>query len=146
MDSLKILIVFACGFVIAQILKAIIGFASGEKMPKGIGNKIAYLGRSGGMPSGHAASFVGATTLIGLIEGFGSTIFALAVCIALIVLYDAINVRYAVGEQGKILQKIVRNSGLQNQKMRLIEGHTVSQILVGALLGIAIALIFWLVF
>lgn len=146
MDSIKILLVFVCGFVLAQAIKTVVGLMKGDKMPKDFGQIIAYMSRSGGMPSGHAASFVGAATMIGLMNGFDSAIFALAVCMSLIVIYDAINVRYAVGEQGKVMNEIIEKEGLKKAKLRLVEGHTILQVLVGSILGMIIALIVWQIF
>ena len=88
--------------------------------------------RSGGMPSGHTADMVALSAYLGLWRGFDSAIFALAVGITIIVVYDAINVRYAVGEMGKELNKVTTG------KMRVYEGHTLAQVLVGALVGVAV--------
>lgn len=145
MNGFMTLIVFICGFVIAQAIKALID-RKNHKKSKNFGEAIAYLTRSGGMPSGHAASFVGATYYLGLTQGFDSPIFALAVCMAIIVIYDAVNVRYAVGEHGKILKTIVGHYHIRTKKMRLVEGHTILEVVVGGLIGILIALIFWWLF
>ena len=102
-----------------------------------------WLVRSGGMPSGHSASFVGATMMIGMIEGFDSIIFALAVCTAIIIIYDAMNVRYAVGEQGKVLNKFILS---KKRKLRVVEGHTPIEVVVGAMIGILCAVMINLFF
>lgn len=44
---------------------------------------------SGGMPSSHTAFVVGLTTAVGLLEGTGSSVFALSLVVTLIVMYDA---------------------------------------------------------
>lgn len=134
MYGIKIIIAFVIGFTIAQLVKMIVAVVRGEK------NLISYLTKSGGMPSGHAASFVGATTVIGLSEGFTSSLFALAVCMAVIVLYDAVNVRYAVGEQGKELNKIIK------KPLNVVEGHTVAEICVGCILGVIVGVLVWAIF
>ena len=89
--------------------------------------------KTGGMPSSHTACYLAMSLMIGFIEGFNSTLFALAVCTLVIIIYDAANVRYAVGEQGKALNEIIE------KKIKVIEGHTVFQILVGGLMGVVVA-------
>jgi len=93
--------------------------------------------RSGGMPSGHSADMVALSTYLGLWRGFDSAIFALAVGISIIVMFDAMNVRYAVGEMGKVLNNV------SGKKMRVYAGHTLPQVIVGALVG---AVVGWGVF
>lgn len=139
--SLYILLSFGLGFISAQLLKTIIALSSSQAPLKEIPH---YLVKSGGMPSGHSASFVAASTMIGLLCGFDSPIFALAVCTTIIIIYDAINVRYAVGEQGKMLNKLIEHHGHSRHSehsLKVIEGHTLPQALAGALLGIVIALL-----
>ena len=47
---------------------------------------------SGGMPSSHTAMVVSAAVMVGALNGYASGIFAVAVVIALIVMYDATGV------------------------------------------------------
>ena len=141
-DGFKIIIAFVCGFVLAQLIKFLLGLTSGKqrKFMKNFESAILYLTRSGGMPSGHAASFVAAVTMIGLTQGIDSPIFALALCTTAIVIYDAINVRYAVGEHGKLLNSLTKRAD------RVIEGHTPLEALAGILLGIAVGFAVFAIF
>lgn len=97
---------------------------------------------SGGMPSAHSAFISSICMQIGLIDGFQSTSFALAAGIAGIVIYDAINVRRAVGLQGQtinlLLTYIDESDDQQIKKLKEVMGHTPSQVLIGTLLGILI--------
>ena len=129
MNGIKIIIAFVCGFVLAQLIKFIIALIRGKK------NIWKYLVKSGDMPSGHSASLISATTFIGFSEGVTSSVFALAVCVSAIVLYDAMNVRYVVGEQGKALNKLI------SKPIRIAEGHTFFEVLVGSVLGFFIGYI-----
>ena len=61
---------------------------------------------TGGMPSSHSALITGATTGIGYELGFDSSIFALSVAIALIVMYDASGVRKSAGVQAAEINKL----------------------------------------
>ena len=67
--------------LIAQFFKIIFNFLSTGKIRYGI------MFETGGMPSSHSALITGATSGIGYELGFESSIFALAVAVALIVMY-----------------------------------------------------------
>lgn len=101
---------------------------------------------AGGMPSSHSAIVTCISVMIGKSLGFNSPIFALSVIFACIVMYDAAGVRRAAGKQAKLLNKLVETPGLTNLQVqeKLVEvlGHTPTQVFVGAIIGIAIGLIF----
>ena len=67
---------------------------------------------AGGMPSSHSAIVTGLATLIGKYEGVDTPIFALALIVAFVVMYDACGVRRAAGKQAALLNKIVETPGL----------------------------------
>ena len=100
---------------------------------------------AGGMPSSHAAVVTSLAALVGKYEGFDSSVFALAVVFAMIVMYDAAGVRRAAGKQAHLLNKIVETPGLTNVQVqeKLVEvlGHTPLQVIVGAIVGITVGLI-----
>ncbi len=100
---------------------------------------------AGGMPSSHSAVVTSLATLIGKYEGVTTPIFALSVIFAFIVMYDAAGIRRAAGKQAKLLNKLVETPGLSGVEVseRLVEvlGHTPTQVLVGALIGIIAGLI-----
>ena len=97
------------------------------------------------MPSSHAAVVTSLATLVGKSEGFSTPIFAVSVIFALVVMYDAAGVRRAAGKQAKLLNKIIETPGLQigEVQAKLVEalGHTPTQVLVGALIGIIAGII-----
>lgn len=97
---------------------------------------------SGGMPSSHSAFVCSLATTIGITEGVSSPLFALAVALSAIVMYDAAGVRRAAGKQAKILNQIIESEGENiNVHEKLIEllGHTPLEVYVGALVGIVMA-------
>jgi len=104
----------------------------------------SYIVSTGGMPSAHCAAVSALAASVGLIEGFGSTLFAVALAFALIVMFDAQSVRRAAGQQARILNKIVaelfKEHHLSKQKLAELLGHTRLEVLAGTLLGIAIAI------
>lgn len=101
---------------------------------------------AGGMPSSHSAVVTSLATLIGKYEGINSPIFGVAAILACIVMYDAAGVRRAAGNQAQLLNKIVQTSELSSLKPeeKLVEvlGHTPIQVIVGAIIGIGVGLIF----
>ena len=102
--------------------------------------------RSGGMPSGHTASFTGLSTFFIGQYGVFAPITVLALCMTVIVVYDAVNVRYAVGEQGKVINLMIMDRNYKKKKVKVVEGHTVPQVIVGAILGALIGVLMALCF
>ncbi len=100
---------------------------------------------AGGMPSSHSAVVTSLATLIGRSEGVASPIFALAVIFAFFVMYDAAGIRRAAGKQAKLLNKLVETPGLSGVEVgeKLVEvlGHTPTQVIVGAMIGIIAGLV-----
>lgn len=134
------LIAFALAWLVAQTWKTIAGIIGGYKSsrPMNLANLIDYVTRSGGMPSGHTASLTAMVVCLGQILGYGSPVFALGVGLWLIVVYDATHVRYAVGEQGRALNKLLAKA--EQPELPLVEGHTVPQVIVGAIVGVIVGL------
>jgi hypothetical protein len=95
--------------------------------------------KDGGMPSSHTALVVGLTTSIFLVEG-ASSVFWLAVVFALIVMKDAIGVRFQTGRLGMVMNKMVKTLKLGEQikdkQMKELVGHTPLQVAAGILVGI----------
>ena len=100
---------------------------------------------AGGMPSSHSAVVVGLATLIGKYQGVDSPIFAVSLILAFVVMYDAAGVRRAAGKQAKLLNKLIETPGLTtvqvSEKLVEVLGHTPLQVIVGALIGLAVGLI-----
>lgn len=100
---------------------------------------------AGGMPSSHSAVVTSLATLIGKNEGITSAIFGVAVIFAFVVMYDAAGVRRAAGKQAKLLNKLLETPGLSGVQVgeKLVEvlGHTPTQVIVGATIGVIAGLI-----
>jgi acid phosphatase family membrane protein YuiD len=106
---------------------------------------ISRLVSSGGMPSSHSALVTSLATAIGRQQGVASPIFAVAVVLASIVMYDAAGVRRAVSIQARILNQMIeeafQGSPMAEKRLRELIGHTPVQVFVGALLGVAVGLL-----
>ncbi len=97
--------------------------------------------RSGGMPSDHSSGIVSLATIIGLTEGFSSSIFALSALMSMLVLYDSVNVRYSSGRQGEAILKLIDKSGVEFDNLYIARGHTVIEMIVGSLVGLVVGVI-----
>lgn len=102
---------------------------------------------SGGMPSSHSSTVVSLAVAIGVSYGVDSTLFALALIFAIVVMYDATGVRRETGKQAVILNRLLLNNPFSwtgeefDKKLKEYVGHTPLQVLMGAILGMLIALI-----
>ena len=107
--------------------------------------KFSRLVSSGGMPSSHSALVTSLATATGRLTGLDSPAFAVAAVLAGIVMYDAAGVRRAVSIQARILNQMIddafQGKPFAEKRLRELIGHTPVQVLVGALLGIGIALL-----
>ena len=105
---------------------------------------------TGGMPSSHSAAVTSLATGIGLSYGWDSPHFAIAAVFGSIVMYDATGIRRAAGIQAKLINELVQelghlfDEGFQPQVLKTLLGHTYPQVLVGAIIGAFIGLIFFI--
>lgn len=143
--SNQIFLTAALGWLVAQILKTIIHlFLTREFIAE-------RLVGSGGMPSSHSATVCALATATCYQYGAGSFEFAMAAIFAIVVMYDAMGVRRETGIQAKVLNdmlKIFDDMGRRElstyDKLKEFVGHTPLQVLVGAILGIVIAVLMYL--
>ena len=102
---------------------------------------------SGGMPSSHSSTVVSLAVAIGVSYGVDSTLFALALIFAIVVMYDATGVRRETGKQAVILNRLLLDNPFSwtgeefDKKLKEYVGHTPLKVLMGAILGVLIALI-----
>jgi len=104
--------------------------------------EIEIMFASGGMPSSHSSTVVALATVIGRTEGLDSSMFALALVFATIVMYDATGVRQAVGFQARLLNDYFKGIKHETPILNELVGHTPFQVIVGALLGLVVGLFF----
>lgn len=96
--------------------------------------------KSGNMPSSHSALMVSLLTIIGIKDGTGSALFATVAVLSLIVIYDAVNVRRAVGEQGLVVLDLAKKANIKTP-FHVAMGHRISEVVAGSLLGFVTALL-----
>jgi acid phosphatase family membrane protein YuiD len=101
---------------------------------------------TGGMPSSHSALLTGIAAGLGWQQGFDSALFALAACMCFVVLYDASGVRRAAGLTAERVNALVADGGglvagePPDRPLKQNLGHTRLEVLVGSLMGPAVAL------
>ncbi|XP_011655583.1 uncharacterized protein LOC101208855 isoform X1 [Cucumis sativus] len=88
---------------------------------------------SGGMPSSHSSTVSALAIAIGLQEGFGASVFAVALILACVVMYDATGVRLQAGRQAEVLNQIVyelpaEHPLAESRPLRELLGHTPPQV------------------
>ncbi|KAF3959870.1 hypothetical protein CMV_015359 [Castanea mollissima] len=101
---------------------------------------------SGGMPSSHSATVTALAAAVGFQEGFGGSVFATALVLACVVMYDATGVRLHAGRQAEVLNQIVyelpaEHPLAESRPLRELLGHTPPQVIAGCLLGIVTGVI-----
>lgn len=136
----KCLIIPLCVWFFIQIFKFLTDFVVNKKI------NLKRLMGAGGMPSSHSAVVCSLSSSVGKIYGFDSGIFAIAIIMAFVVMYDAAGVRRAAGKQASILNKIIETPGLSTiqvqEKLVEVLGHTPVQVFVGAIIGFVVGAIF----
>lgn len=129
------------GWLVAQIIKTIIHFYFTKTF---VAERLVG---SGGMPSSHSATVCALSTATACQCGLSSPEFAIAAILAIVVMYDAIGVRRETGIQAKVINEMMEmfanmDKALSTEdRLKEFVGHTPFQVLVGAILGIIIAII-----
>ncbi len=105
-----------------------------------------YFFTTGGMPSSHSSTMVAMVACLGIIQfwydkGVGYE-FAIAAAFTIVVIYDAMGVRYQAGKHADILNKLmnveseeVRAEIGYDEKLKVSLGHKPLEVLYGILLG-----------
>lgn len=124
----------------AQIIKILIGLIRDRRLD------LSLMFASGGMPSSHSSTVAALCISAARLHGVSSSVFAITLVLASIVMYDAAGVRRQAGEHAKILNKLLEDltSGDQHRTeegLKELIGHTPLQVVIGAILGIAIPFI-----
>lgn len=132
----RVLLAALLGWLFAQVLKVLFVFWSEKRLD------FSRMVGSGGMPSSHSALITAMAVSVGKYAGLDSIAFAIAVSVALVVMYDAANVRREAGRQAELLNRIVlelyRDNHFNHEKLKELLGHTPLEVAAGALLGLAV--------
>ncbi len=132
--------------IIAQLLKPLLKYPKTHKWDWRLAKA------AGGFPSSHSSLVSALALSVGLHDKFSSTIFAVTMALAVIVIYDAANVRYYTGQNIKVTQQLVKdlqenqpsefNDPIYSTKLKDVLGHKWREVIGGILLGCFIALVY----
>ena len=132
-----VLVSAICAWFVAQFLKVVVTLIKEREFkPK------VLLFSLGGMPSSHSATVCALFTASAMKFGFNSFEFAVCAVLAMVVMTDAMGVRWQTGEQSKVINKIVKQLFGGNHEesataLKELVGHTPFQVFMGAIVGIA---------
>jgi uncharacterized protein len=136
----EVILASVLGAFIAQLIKFLRVWVF-----RGVVN-FRLLVETGGMPSSHSASMTALATGVGLVSGWSSVDFAIAIGIAFVVMYDAAGVRRAAGRMAGILNQLTEDIYLHHPdrvpaRLKELLGHTPIEVLGGGLLGCLISIV-----
>lgn len=103
---------------------------------------------TGGMPSSHSSTVSALTASVGIVYGVSSTLFAISIVFAVIVMHDAAGIRRSAGQQASVINSLrdtlnnIMDKHFGDVQLKELLGHTPVEVLIGALVGIAVAFIF----
>jgi uncharacterized protein len=118
-------------WLIAGILKFLINSIKSRRFAFDL---IGY----GGMPSNHSATVCSIVALIAYKEGINGPAFGVAVALAFIVILDATSLRRQVGKHAASINFLNKAARSDSPVLRERMGHTRSEIVFGAILGLII--------
>ncbi|WP_026505146.1 divergent PAP2 family protein [Butyrivibrio sp. NC3005] len=130
-------------WICSQIIKTILYVAINKEF-----NYERLLG-DGGMPSSHSATVMSLVTIVGLTYGAAGFEFAIAGVLALITMHDAMGVRRETGKQAKVIKSMaelfeeIGKDVPGEEKLKEFVGHTPLQVLMGAILGVIVGLVYY---
>lgn len=133
--------------ILAQVLKPFVLYARTKKFD--IHQCIAC----GGFPSSHTSTVTALTIAVAMLEGVESTAFSITAIFSLIVIYDAVNVRYYAGKNIQLTKQLISdleemsklkfNDPIYFEKMKSVLGHRYIEAVGGVVLGILVAVVLY---
>lgn len=137
MSDYKYIIIPLISVIIAQIIKTIIETIQYKRF-----DIRRLFNGSGGMPSSHSTLVISLVTTIAINYGIKSIYFAISLILSLVVLYDAMGIRYETGKQAEVLNKITKQIKFK-EFISLKEkiGHKPIEVLGGIITGIIMAIV-----
>ncbi|MDD5528526.1 MAG: divergent PAP2 family protein [bacterium] len=142
MIGFKVIKIYLLAVASAQFLKIVFGYVREHKI------NVRYFIETGGMPSSHSAGVASLSTSVGIVQGFKSIDFAIALLFSLIVMYEATGLRREAGRQAQAINKLIDvlihdKKQFEHKKLQELLGHTPLEVLSGTALGIVFALAFF---
>jgi acid phosphatase family membrane protein YuiD len=133
MAQYKYLIALCLSWVIAQVIKLATNYRKNHTT-----TLLDGLFHSGGMPSSHTSFMMSLTTLLALDQGIDSALFAIMIAVTAIVAYDSMGVRRTVGDYAEVIQEATKNNKKMVGQIHYTKGHSLIEVVAGAILGIVV--------
>lgn len=130
-------------WAIAQLIKTLLYTIINKRF------SVGRLFGAGGMPSSHSATVCALVVASAIQYGMGSFQFTISFILASVVMHDARGVRNEAGKHAKILNMIIDDYDYNeldcSPELKEVIGHTPTQVVVGAAIGVLTAVISYLV-
>jgi hypothetical protein len=105
-----------------------------------------------GSPNMHSAAMSALTLAVGFKSGFGSLVFALSICLSLLVMVDTLNVRNATSKQAAVIYFVVERLRMRKHPELAEEGpyvaspsaqvsYSLVDVLSGVVLGVVMTML-----
>ena len=137
--------VLLCGIIawgLAQIIKLPLDYFINKRW------NWALMISVGGMPSSHSALVTATAVGIGLFIGFDTPVFALAVAVSMVVIYDATGIRRQAGIHAQtinlLVNELLKGRFAPEKQLREVLGHTPLEALGGVILGLIVPIVIWI--
>lgn len=137
--SLALFIIPVICMLIAQVIKGII---------HGVKHQFSWKDfvAPGGFPSGHAALVTSLAVMVGYFYGTNSAVFAIAIILAFVIIWDAGVLRQIVGKHAQVINRIIHDlpaeAGAKYKHLSERVGHTGWELLGGIILSFIITAIY----
>lgn len=128
-------------WLLAQFLKVPIHYFKTKQL------KWALFFSVGGMPSSHSALVTAGALSVGLNEGFNTSLFAVALTLAMVVVYDSMGIRRQAGFHAQqinmLVEELLSGHPISDKRLKEVLGHTPREVIGGVILGLLIPLLFY---
>lgn len=126
-------------WILAHLFKLIIALIKSKNY-----RSIKQFFDSGGFPSGHTTLVTTLFFSLGLSQGWTAQITTVTGVFAIIVIYDALNIRFQAGLHARILNELGKMNPITGKAFKENLGHTYVEMFGGLFLGILCAVISYL--
>lgn len=147
MDSFYLILSALIANVCAQVLKPLFLYFRTKKFD------FYQTVASGGFPSSHSATVSALSMACAVQYGLDSPYFAIAVVFSVIVIYDAVNVRYYAGRNIQLTRQLIQDleeqgeihlsAPIYDEKMKGVLGHKLIEAIGGIVLGILVTMVWY---
>ncbi len=153
-NEVLLIALFALGT--SQIIKIIIEKIRTKKWD------LELLISTGGMPSSHSAFVSSLAVAVGLKYGLNNPLFAIALCLAMVVIHDSMGIRRHASKQAQTINALVsrvdelefkvygnksqKRIGVSEKRLKELLGHEPLEAMIGTLYGVVVAMASFYIF